>query len=64
MKTPIEVGARVSIIRHRHGWEDGRLAGTVSSRHSREGGAFGYVVTTDDGGEYECRKTGDMRILP
>lgn len=46
---------RVSVIRHEHGWVDGRVSGTVKP------GSGGYVVEGDDGMEYDIKHLRDIR---
>ena len=47
-------GDRVAIIRHRHGWEDGRVVGTVVSLEPA-------TVRSDDGVEYGIAHPRDVR---
>jgi hypothetical protein len=55
------VNDRVAIKRHRHGWLDGAVSGKVTAVHPTPTGRVGYTVTGDDGNEYECRNTRDLR---
>ena len=55
-----KVGARVGIIRARHGWYDGRVHGNVTKVNHRSGGAAYYIVEDDDGHEYEIYATKDL----
>jgi hypothetical protein len=57
------VGNLVSIIRHRHGWEDGRIKGRVSNVDFRKGGAANYVVIDENGIEYYVRATKDLNLI-
>lgn len=56
-----KLGDRVRIIRHEHGWVDGREEGTVVEVLPTETGRVGYTVQTDNGGFYSCRNTRDLR---
>ena len=56
-------GQRVAIIRHSHGWEDGRIEGKVINIGHRSGGAAYYFVKDDNGYEYDVRATRDLREL-
>lgn len=56
-----QLGDRVGIIRHRHGWEDGAIEGNVTKVNHREGGAAYYVVTDDNGNHFDIHATKDLR---
>jgi len=62
-KKDYSVGDEVSIIRHRHGWEDGRIKGVVTSVSFRSGGAAYYTVTDSDGQDYDVYNTKDLRSI-
>lgn len=55
------IGDRVEVIRHRHGWDSG-ATGEVTEKYRRSGGAAYYVVTEDEFGcELEVRHSNDLR---
>lgn len=61
LRKEFKKGDSVAIIRHRHGWEDGAIKGTVSSVRHRRGGAAFYTVVDADGQEYDVRSTKDLK---
>ncbi len=61
---PFGVGDPVSVVRSRHGWHDGRLAGRVASRAQSAEGSWSYEVEDEEGGLHEVRRTRDLRPGP
>jgi hypothetical protein len=60
--TPHEVGAKVSIVRTPHGWQDGAISGIVQSRYQRPTGSWGYTVLLEDCDvPIEIENTRDMK---
>ncbi len=51
------LGDEVSVIRHRHGWEDGAVVGVIV-----ELSEFSCVVQDDEGKQYEIRHPRDIRL--
>lgn len=54
-------GDRVYVIREEHGWHDGRLQGVVVHVNCAPPSRVSYTVRDDDGYEYFCPKTNDVR---
>jgi hypothetical protein len=52
-----KLGDEVSVIRHRHGWEDGGVVGVIV-----ELSEFSCVVQDDEGEQYEIRHCRDIRL--
>jgi hypothetical protein len=52
-----KLGDEVSIIRHRHGWEDGGVVGVIV-----ELSEFSCVVQDDAGWRYEISHCRDIRL--
>ena len=62
-RKPFTVGDEVSIIRHRHGWSDGNIKGTVATVNFRTGGAAHYSVIDANGQDYTVYNTKDLHPL-
>ncbi len=55
--TDFALGDEVSVIRHAHGWEDGRVVGVIV-----EIADYSCLVRDEDGCEYEIEKPRDIRL--
>lgn len=61
-KHPLK-GERVAIIREQHGWHDGALSGIVIEVYCAPPKSVSYTIRADDGAEYFCPKTNDVRRI-
>lgn len=60
-KKHVQRGDKVYIIRHEHGWLDGRLTGIIKEIYHKETGGIAYEVEGEDGFFYYCPKRNDVR---
>jgi len=62
MTKDFDIGDKVSIIRHRHGWTDGTIFGVVTHRTRRINGTYFYVVADDENDStYDVEHSRDLR---
>jgi len=62
-KNNFKVNQRVKVIRHKHGWTDGKLEGNIKTINFRNTGTAYYTVIGDDGFEYYILKSKDIKAV-
>lgn len=62
-KNNFKLKQKVKVIRHKHGWTNGSLQGTIKTINSRHTGTFYYTVICNKGVEYTILKPKDIKNI-